>query len=243
MCEPQSHAVAAHGIAGLPFQQVTLPDTAPPEEIAARGPFIIHAIGRSRTAWLAKFLSYGEWRCEHEQAIRYRSIAEARRAFWRPRSGTVETAAMFGWRLLRHHLPRLRTIVIRRPVEEVLERMLAVDLKGQFAYDKEKLRAMLERGDRLLREISALPGVLTLAYDELEDEQAIAALFEHCLPYRFDRAWWERCKEENVQIDVPGLLAYYHQNRAAVDGFKSVCWRELRALRAAGLIRREVAHG
>lgn len=206
-------------------------------------PFIIYALPRSRTAWLAEFLSYADWSVSHEQAIYMRSIEDVQEFFERPNTGTVETAAAQAWRIIHHHVPNLRVAVIRRPVDEVIDSVLKVPLKGVATYDEVRLQKVMAYGDRMLRQISALPGVLTLNYADISSEDACAALFEHCLPYEFDRPWWDWMKDRNVQADVPSIIRYYHENKIQIEGFKLSLKRELRSLYRTGQIDREARHG
>ena len=48
--------------------------------MVAAAPFIIFTMGRCRTAWLCRFLSYGEWECRHEYARHLRTIDDLRAA-------------------------------------------------------------------------------------------------------------------------------------------------------------------
>ena len=199
-------------------------------------PFIVYSLPRSRTAWLASFLSYGGWTCRHEAATGLRSMDEVRRFFAEPQAGTVETAAAQGWRIIHHYVPDIRAVVIRRPVDDVMGSMLAIDLRGEFAYDAPRLRKVMEYGDRMLAQISELPDVLTVPWGDLATEDGCASIFEHCLPFAFDRAWWRTWKDRNVQIDVLAMLRGFHRDRAVIEGFKRACWGELRALRRSGAI-------
>lgn len=200
-------------------------------------PFIIYALPRSRTAWLAAFLSYGDWHCYHEHAIRLRSVEQAVSLLRQPNIGCAETGAAPGWQILEHYLPEMNRVVIRRPVGDVVSSMLAVDVSGVAVYDVERLVKNMERSSRDLAKISARPGVLTMDYADLEREDACAAVFEHCLPYRFDREWWRWMHDQNIQADVKSVLQYYFDNRDAVEGFKHACKSELRRLAYAGLVR------
>jgi hypothetical protein len=201
--------------------------------------FIVYALPRSRTCWLSVFLTYGQWICHHEAAAFMRSIADVVAFFARPNRGTVETAAAPGWRLLQHHVPHLRVAVIRRPVEEVVHSVMHMDTGGIATYDEARLRPLMVREARDLDRIAAQPGVLSLAYADLEQEAACAALFEHCLPYRFDRDWWQDLRHRNIQADIAGKLIYYFRNRDAIEQFKRDCASELRQLaRSSQLVAR-----
>jgi hypothetical protein len=77
--------------------------------------------------------------------------------------------------------------------------------------------------------------VLSLDFADLSQESGCAAIFEHCLPYDFDRRWWSEIKDRNIQIDVRAFFAWYFANRTAIEGFKNLCKTELRALRRSGV--------
>lgn len=192
-------------------------------------PFIIYALPRSRTAWLSTFLTYKDWRCGHEQAIYMRSIDDIKELFSLPRVGTVETAAVQGWRILHHHVPALRAIVVRRPVEEVVKSMIDTPI-GEFSYDTAKLYSAMVYGDRMLAQVAAERQLLSFNFEDLDDESVVREIFEYCLPYRFDREHWLALRDKNIQISVPAYIQYYHENIEEIKGFKSECWRELRSI-------------
>lgn len=206
-------------------------------------PFLICALPRSRTAWCSEFLSYADWTCGHETLITMRSIEDVRAFFAQPNTGTVDTPAAPGWELLRHYVPDLRTVVIRRPVEDVVQSFLKLDLRGLFTYPEVPLRAAMTRADRALDRVASQPGVLTIEYADLANEDACRGIWHHCLPYRFDADWWAHWDSVNVQMDVANHVKYYHANLAAIERFKGLCKAEMWRLVRAGLIaRKEVAH-
>ena len=145
-----------------------------------------------------------------------------------------------GWRLLRHFVPDLRIVVVRRPVEEVVASMLAAVPTG--VYDEARLRLNMTRNAAALAEVSALSGVLTIDHWGLDQPDVCAAVWEKCLPSRFDRAWWDDWRTLRVEVDVMSVLRYYHANRDAVEAFKAAAKRELFRLVRAGAITRGVVH-
>jgi hypothetical protein len=186
---------------------------------------------------MAAFLSYNEYRCGHEQAILLRSISDLKRLFAIPYSGTVETAAAQAWRLIKHHVPHARHVVVLRNVDDVMESMLRINT-AEFSYDANALRRMLEYGDRMLHEVARQPGVLTLLSSDLDTEYGCRAIFERCLPYRFDRGWWLNLKGKNIQCNVQNYIRYYHEHKTEVENFKSLLWKDMRRLRRDNLITR-----
>ncbi len=199
-------------------------------------PFIVYATPRSRTAWLAKLLTYGSWHCYHEHAVFLRDVPGVKAFFNQRHIGSVETAAAAGWRILAHHFPQMRRVVIRRPLEAVVASCLAIDLNGVAKYDERRLWKTQAYMGRYLAEIAGQPGVLALDFADLDREDGCAAIFEHCLRQPFNRTWWEYLRGQNIQMDVPAHLRYYHENIAAVSAFKRKCWSELRRLVETGAI-------
>ena len=185
----------------------------------AGDPYLICALGRSRSTWLAELLTYRTWTCDHDRSIYMRSVADVAAFFARPHHGSAETAASPGWELIRHLAPNLRTVVIRRPVNDVVAAFLAVDLRGMAIYDAPALRRNIERLDRAQDRIARQPGVLVLDFADLVHEDACQAVWHHCLPYAWDRRWWLALRDRNVQCDTVAQVLYYHRNTAEIDAF------------------------
>jgi hypothetical protein len=193
-------------------------------------PFIIYALPRSRTAWLSKFLSYGEWTCYHEQTAYANSLEEVSAFFSHPHTGTAETVATTGRALLKHHIPGLKEVVILRPIEEVIRSANNIYLGGEFVLDQDILRKGLIRAERELRRISEDKNVLTVKYEDLNKEDACVQVFEFCLPYKFDKDWWESLRYNNIQVDTLELLRYRRENIGAFDAFKKHCRDEMKKM-------------
>lgn len=204
-------------------------------------PFIVYALPRSRTAWLARFLSYGGWRCSHETAIFLRNLQDVRDVFALSRTGTVETAAAQAWRIIHHHVPTLRAVVIRRPVDEVVESVLAVDLMGVAKYDPVRVRAIMDYGDRCLDQIALQPGTLSISFEDLARPEACAAIFERCLGIPFNREWWAHLAPQKIEVNVPAMIAYYHNHFNDIHRFKSLMRAELSRLARAGAFQMQRA--
>lgn len=181
-------------------------------------PFIIFGLPRSRTAWLSRFLTYGDVICGHEQIALMRGLDDARALFADPRRGTAETAAAPWWRLLPRYAPNARVVVVRRPVNDVLDSLLSI--RG-CTFDAAALRDVLLGLDSKLSQIEARLPCLSVSFAGLENEQTCADVFEYCLPYAHDHEHWARLASRNIQVNVPELMAYIEANRAALE---SVAW-------------------
>lgn len=130
-----------------------------------------------------------------------------------PGRGSAETAAALIWRDLDRCVDNLQCVVIRRPVRDISASFCA--LLGIDIDDLWRRRALQRAIDMIaarLDEISRASGTLTISFATLDREDVAAAIFEHCLPYRFDRDWWRRFAGQNLQVDVAAFLHNHRLN-------------------------------
>ena len=160
---------------------------------------------RSRSKWLSCFFGYGDWQCGHETLSHCRSLEDVRSWLSQPCTGTVETSASPFWRLLEALAPGTRIVTLHRPVEAVAASLR----RAGMAFDDAVLLPVLEHAEAKLRQIARrLPNVLSVRFEDLADEACCAEVFEHCLPYRHDPAWWSVWAPLNVQVNVPHMMRY-----------------------------------
>lgn len=197
-------------------------------------PFIIYTAGRSRTAWLSAFLTYGDYLCHNEIAIKFRNIAEVTAFFARPNIGTAETAVAPAWRLIEKIAPGIRTVVVRRDVESIIASFARSEIAEIATIDEDRLRQIITYEERCLEQISARPGVLTVEFSELTKAYTAKKIFEHCLPYEFDFEWWEYMNARNIQTSVRELFSYYQTNKEDIEDFKYTAKRFLIGLVRSG---------
>lgn len=168
-------------------------------------PFIIYALPRSRTAWLARFLTYGDWVCGHDELRRCRSLDDVKIWISQPCTGTIETAAAPYWRLAQTYAPGARVVVVRRPVPEVVDSLLRL---GGPA-DRGLLTHEMRRLDRKLEQIERrIPGALSVSFSDLATPETCARIFEHCLPYKHNPSWWAALDPINIQVNFTALMRY-----------------------------------
>jgi hypothetical protein len=181
-------------------------------------PFVIMALSRSRTAWLARFLTYGDYSCSHEQAPFIRSLDDIKAWLSQDLTGASETAVAPFWRLIRKYRPDTRIVTIRRPVEEVVESFLAVDMHGTVAFDRASLTKRMKKLNAKLDQIEArVPDVLSIDYEDLRREEVCSMLFRHCLPHPHDNAWWQIASATNIQCSVPAMIRYVFAHRFQLE--------------------------
>lgn len=180
--------------------------------------YLIFALPRSRTAWLSRFLTYGEWTCGHEELRHMRSLAELRTYASRARHGSAETIAAPGWRLLHILAPEAKAVVIRRPVKEVIASLMALPI----AFDRATITKLINAADRKLDQIEARLPCLSVQYADLAKESACAVVFEHCLPYRHDPAHWRRLDRTNIQIEPHAFFRNSDRLRSNLEALASI---------------------
>jgi GNAT superfamily N-acetyltransferase len=93
-------------------------------------------------------------------------------------------------------------VVVRRPVAEVVESLTA------FGFDPALTGPSMRRLDAKLDQVVKRTGALEVTFDALNEEATCRAVWEHCLPYPFDHAHWQRLAGENVQCDMLALVRY-----------------------------------
>ncbi len=188
-------------------------------------PFVIFSLPRSRTYWTSRFLSYGDWTCSHEESLHVRGLADVKSWLSQEKVGTVETALSPYWRLMKSIRHDVRVVTIRRPVEEVVESLMATGAVS----DREHVTRTMRRFDHKLDQVERrVAGVLSIKFDDLAKEHVCAELFEHCLPYNHDGAWWQSLANANLQINLAAMLRYEAAHEPQLRLAKSIIDQESR---------------
>lgn len=201
-------------------------------------PFIVFSLPRSRSAWLSRFLTYGDWTCGHEEIRHLRTLDDVKSWFDQPNIGTAETAGAPWWRLLDQFVPDARVVVVRRPVEEVFDSLMA--LEG-VTFDPAILMTTLCKLDCKLDQIEArMKNVLSVTFADLNDESVCAKVFEHCLPYKHDHDHWAALAPVNVQANMPALMRYM---QAYAPGIEKMAAMAKRKLLSSMALRRPIEPG
>ena len=166
-------------------------------------PFIIYCLPRSRSAWLAHFLDYPMARprqhVAHDVAPLCRSVSNFVKAYteegmW----GSIEIAGVIGWQVIRKELPNLKTIVVKRPLQEVYNSLMQLGIQPH-------LNNLAELNE-LLDVVSDQPGVHTISSTSLDSPMMCKWLFEYCLELEFDFDWWAHLAPLNIQINLDEVM-------------------------------------
>jgi hypothetical protein len=138
-----------------------------------------------------------------------------------PFTGTVETAGAPFWRLI----PEGVTVaIIRRPLDEVMASLW----RGGLQFDPVTMAKHLGAIDAKLGQFAhRRPGVLQTTFTELGTEEGCARLFEHCLPYRHDPAWWQALAPVNMQVSIPHMRNYYYAHGPQLEKLRLLARHEM----------------
>lgn len=161
---------------------------------------------------MSHFLRYAGAQVGHDLATRCGSMEEFK-ALLGGLSGTCETGAVLGWRLLVEEMPTARLVVVKRSPVEVWQSLM------QFGIDADIDDLMLKW--ELLGLVERLPGVLTVDYHSLREPEVCRAVFEYCLDLPFDWQWWEELNKVNIQVDMGLRLEQLIANRPRIERFKA----------------------
>lgn len=188
--------------------------------------FIVYALPRSRTTWLASLLSQGAWVCGHDEAQYMRAVPDIRAWMSQPFSGSVETAAAPFWRLVQKLAPEARTAIVRRPIRDVVESCLRAGLPGTHF----SLTRLVEQHARKLDQIEArTPGAVSVTFDELDTFAGCERLTRHCLGEPLDGNRWARLHWQNIQTDIKALVRYGAAHAEQLATFAAICAQHIRA--------------
>jgi hypothetical protein len=117
--------------------------------------------------------------------------------------------------------PDIRTLVIRRPVPDVVASL------ARRGFDPAVTGPMMTALDRKLDQIEArVTGALSIGFDELVTEDGCARAFEHCLPYRHDPEWFALMAPKNLQLNLAVLARYMRASQQQLAKLIAVAKRQ-----------------
>jgi hypothetical protein len=184
--------------------------------------FVVLALPRSRTAWLAHYLGYAGRRVGHDIAIECASIEDFLGSFERGMTGTVETGAVIAWRLMLEALPSAKFVVVTRPLEEIYSSLARLGVRP--------IPGELESRAELLAQACGHLRVESVAFRDLADPQCARWLFEYCLDLPWDEAWHDRLARLNIQVDIEARMRQLTRNAGQLAGLQAEIARRTRTL-------------
>lgn len=192
-------------------------------------PFVAFSLPRSGSLWWSRFLTYGDYYCAHDQAAHIRNLDDVRSWLGQDFTGTIETAAAPWWRLVRHIRPDAKILIIRRPVCEIFESVMRVDLRDTLRLDRDVLARNLTAMDRKLDQIErSVPDAVSVQFSAINNEDECRRVFERLLPYKHDSGWWQTMAATNIQDNVPAKMRHMTAHTAQLAKAALLCTREVK---------------
>ena len=174
--------------------------------------FFVLALPRSRTKWLSRFLSYDGQICGHDTGVRANSLDEFLEPFKSGKlAGSVETAGMLGWKILKKEFPKAKFLAIFRPEQEVLQSLLQLGVNGW-----NDLQVRLP----MLQSYANSGNVQSFSFQDLYRPEVCRWIFEQCLEKPWDDDWYEDLRAKNIQIDFRERMVELGQRAPQLAKFR-----------------------
>ena len=177
-------------------------------------PFLIFALPRSRTAWLAAFLDNAAVRCHHEALINYDNFAEFGKNMGRYLfHGNADSGmALFPDKVIGSLEHRPHMAVIERDPAAVLESWRNMEYTTTYAPDNDltALTALIPRFQAGLAQVKRHPDTMVVPYDMLDDGPTIQRLFYHLtrgmIPFPEER--WALFQDLKIELSLAGFVSH-----------------------------------
>lgn len=159
-------------------------------------PFFVTGLPRSRSAWLANWLTTDRTLCWHDRPFNARLMRPDRRV------GFSGAELLPEFDKLRVACPDAPWLVVLRPHADTLESF--VRWAGAWLpTDRRVLEGFWERRCALLAVIQTDPRCFVVCYDSLNEESPARAAWQHLVDLPFDEDRWRLLKGLNVQQQLP----------------------------------------
>lgn len=160
-------------------------------------PFVILGSPRSRTAWLAEFLSWGGWTVHHEPSVHFKHISDIK-PFLIPNVGIVDSMLTLRWRDILRIRPDTRIAIVWRPQRDVLTSVSKIAPGA----DLEPVAAIL---GLLWAEVQAMRqeiDVPLFLFDDLRRRGTMDTLERYCTQRSTGSKRWREWKDINIQKNL-----------------------------------------
>jgi hypothetical protein len=177
-------------------------------------PFVVFALPRSRTAWLANYLNAGgKYPVGHDITIECNSTEDFFNSYSNGMRGTIETGSMMAWRLMKQRIPDLKILLVRRPLDEVKRSLLQFGIKPASGE--------LEAREEILNFLETLPNVDSIEFRDLYITQCRRWVWETLLEEPWDSVWDAALAPINIQIDMQARLRQLHRRFEPLTALKA----------------------
>ena len=174
--------------------------------------FFILSLPRSRTAWLANFLTYENAYCFHEGLLESSRVAALSRLFastGKPIVGNSDCGNVLFVDELRASFPEAKLVIVERPLGEVVDELNDMGLSN---FDPETL----EYADHQLALAKRTQTALVVKFRDM-DENACRHIWHHCIGTPFDENRWRMLDGLDIQIILSKKLEAIRRNGSNLE--------------------------
>jgi len=136
--------------------------------------------------------------------------------------GSVEIEGMIGWQVIKKEMPQLKTVVMRRPLQEVYNSLVMQGYKPNLTE--------LGKLDAILDIIADLPEVYSIKSTDLDAPVVGKWLFEYLLELDFDFDWWYQLSQTNIQVNLNDVEDMRPEINARSEAFRNDVLEKTRGL-------------
>lgn len=170
-------------------------------------PFFVTGLPRSRTAWLANFLTAQGALCVHEGLLYGQEPLIA----WlqaSTRRGLSDSMLSIHWQAIFAHFQDYRLVIIERDPEQCWESLTLFLDREELRVPRRALQLQFAEAQRCLQQMAQRCTHLAVKFDDLGDLPTLRDLWEHCLPgLPFDEERARLLARLNVQQHVASVRA------------------------------------
>lgn len=164
-------------------------------------PFIIMSLPRSRTAWLAAFLTDGDVTCHHELLRVCESPEEYPDKFLQTKTpiiGDADPSMVLFYEGLRDKLPPHKVVFINRdPVAAEQSHRAMLEKTGHKEAQGIDAWLKVEIAFNAVKRL--VPDAMTFQFEDLDDEKKVQQLAEYCTGLPFNRERYRQFNELNIE--------------------------------------------
>jgi len=139
--------------------------------------------------------------------------------------GSVEIGGMIGWQVIRQELPDLKTVLVRRPLQDVYNSILKMGFQGHLTN--------LAELDATLDVISEQPNVYSINSTDLDAPVTGKWLFEYLLEQEFDFDWWHSMIQTNIQVNLDEAIAIKPETDARYELYHKDVLERMKSIRSS----------
>lgn len=171
--------------------------------------YFILGLPRSRTTWLAAFLSNDSTLCYHEKSLEFSNLEDLKTFVMKEDCGISDTALILHWQWIKSNIPGAKIVVIDRPYEDAVSSVEAMGIS---------VGSMMEHISKRIEVIKKDTSIPVVRFSSLNKKEVVERLCNY-IGIPFNEEKFVEFSEMMIQPKNELLLERVSRN---VDNFKSL---------------------